>query len=182
MDSRRDLPGFHSPAAGPGQPLALLGACHRRVERQCDTLGRLPSHLADYGSDAVAQEASRAVLRYFDTAAVHHHADEEQDLFPALLAHALPRERDAVGTLTESLVREHRLLEQQWQVLRDPLQRIADAQVLVLDSRQVDAFRQAYRSHIGREDAILLPLAERILPTEALKTLGQSMARRRGLT
>jgi hypothetical protein len=36
------------------------------------------------GADTQAREAASAVMGCFDRAAVDHHADEEQDLFPAL--------------------------------------------------------------------------------------------------
>ena len=79
------LPGFHSPGASTEAPLEMLAACHGRVHKQCETLGRLAAHLPTHGSDTAAQQAATAVMRYFDTAARDHHADEEEDLFPALL-------------------------------------------------------------------------------------------------
>ena len=87
MTPSLSLPGFSSPAAGPEDPLAMLSACHERVERQCRTLTRLLPHLAQHGADAQAREAGQAVLRYFDEAAPNHHADEEDDL-QALMAGA----------------------------------------------------------------------------------------------
>ena len=66
----------------------MLSACHGRVERQCETLLRLVPHLAANGPDQAAREAAQNVMRYFDTSAPHHHADEEEDLFPALLRSA----------------------------------------------------------------------------------------------
>ncbi|HEY0663063.1 MAG TPA: hemerythrin domain-containing protein, partial [Thiobacillaceae bacterium] len=73
-------------AAAPGfeRPLELLEACHGRIARQCDTLEKLLAHLPSVGADAQAQQAARAILGYFDTAAVHHHDDEERTLFPLL--------------------------------------------------------------------------------------------------
>jgi len=79
------LPGSCAPGAGFEAPLEMLSACHARIERQCATLRRLVPHLAAHGTDADARAAAAAVMRYFDTSAVHHHADEEADLFPALL-------------------------------------------------------------------------------------------------
>ena len=79
------LPGQNHPSASFEVPLEMLAACHQRIVQQCDTLNRLLPHLAAHGADLQAQQAAQAVLRYFDQAAVDHHADEEQDLFPALL-------------------------------------------------------------------------------------------------
>ena len=79
-------------AAAPGfdRPLDVLEACHGRIARQCDTLGKLLAHLPTQGADAQAQQAARAVLTYFDTAAVHHHDDEERNLFPLLEQAGVP--------------------------------------------------------------------------------------------
>ena len=80
-----NFPGHTAPDGGFEVPLEMLSACHHRVERQCATLRRLVAHLATRGADADAAAAAAAVLRYFDSAAKDHHADEEQDLFPALI-------------------------------------------------------------------------------------------------
>ena len=66
-------------AVAPGfdRPLDVLEACHGRIAKQCDTLEKMLAHLPAHGADVQAQQAARAVLAYFDTAAVHHHDDEE---------------------------------------------------------------------------------------------------------
>ena len=60
----------------------MLAACHLRIEQQCSTLRRLVPHLLAHGADSQARQAAASVLRYFQTAAIDHHADEEEDLFP----------------------------------------------------------------------------------------------------
>jgi hypothetical protein len=50
------FPGFDTPAAGFEVPLEMLSACHRRVERQCQTMLRLVPHLAANGPDPAARE------------------------------------------------------------------------------------------------------------------------------
>src|SRR6188768_2799496 len=74
---------FDTPA-GYDDPLGMLMGCHRRIEKKIGTLKALCSHLTKKGIDAEASAAAQAVLRYFDVAAAHHHADEERDLFPML--------------------------------------------------------------------------------------------------
>lgn len=44
----------------------------------------MPSILAR-GVSEEARTAAISLLRYFDTSAGHHHADEEDDIFPALI-------------------------------------------------------------------------------------------------
>lgn len=78
------LAGHAAPGVGFEVPLEMLAACHEQVLQQCDKLTLQCAHLRDHGSDRTAEEAARAVMRAFNTAARHHHEDEELDLFPAL--------------------------------------------------------------------------------------------------
>ena len=183
MTPSLSLPGFSSPAAGPEDPLAMLSACHERVERLCRTLTRLLPHLAHHGADAQAREAAQAVLRYFDEAAPNHHADEEDDLF-ALLQQAStadPTSAAALVELTQTLVTQHRQLEQLWRALRPSLQAVAQGQAHTLDAGEVTSLVEAYRAHVALEDRDLLPQAARVLNADALQRLGQAMSQRRGL-
>lgn len=181
MSSNNHLPGFNSPAVGPEDPMAMLSACHERVQRQCRTLNRLSAHVQQHGSDAQAAEAAQAVLRYFEQAAVNHHADEEKDLFPLLLEAVAGSDAVCIQDLTRELVTQHRQLEQRWQTLRPTLTQIAQGHPAALDSAQVQAFEQAYQAHIDIEETELIPMAQRLLSEAQLEALGLSMSRRRGL-
>lgn len=121
------IPGFSSPAASTEAPLEMLAACHIRIQRQCATLRRLAAHLAEHGADAQARSAAAGVLRYFDTAAPQHHADEEQDLFPALIESMAGSDPVCLKGMTQGLRDEHSELETAWARLRPRLQAIAAA-------------------------------------------------------
>jgi hemerythrin-like domain-containing protein len=179
--ARIGFPGFDTPAAGFEAPLEMLSACHGRVERQCQTLLRLPPHLAANGPDQAAREAAQNVMRYFDTSARHHHADEEQDLFPALLQSASATELAQLGGLVDALRAQHRQLEHAWTQLRGKLEGIWLGTMRELDAEEVKRLVDLYRSHIAREDAELLPLAARILGTAQLDSVGRAMRLRRGI-
>ena len=182
MPTPASLPGFHSPGASTEAPLEMLSACHGRVASQCDTLQRLDQHLAQHGSDTAAREAATAVMRYFDLAAPHHHADEEQDLFPALLQAAAGADAVVAQALTQRLRDEHRVLEQRWQALRLALTAVAEARADRLDEQQTLDFCNFYQQHIGLEEAELLPLAQRVLSDTQLDQIGRRMRERRGIT
>ena len=165
-------------APGFDQPLDVLLACHGRFEKQCATLEKLQTHLPRHGSDAEAQQAARNILNYFDTAAVHHHDDEERNLFPLL-------ERAGQGAwceVVELLTSEHDDLAQLWRALRPPLQAIEQGEAVALNAIHTDHFIALNRSHIAFENERVLPLARQILSAADLLTLGQAMAARRGLT
>jgi hemerythrin-like domain-containing protein len=176
-----NLPGHAAPAAGFEVPLEMLAACHGRVQAQCATLQRLLPHIAAKGADRAAQEAATAVMRYFDTAAVHHHADEEQDLFPALLEAMAGSDAVCIRDLTRTLAAEHRLLEQHWRALRTALAAVAAGDATLLKPALVQDFVALYAGHIAREEAELLPMAARLLDAATLDGVGRAMRQRRGV-
>jgi iron-sulfur cluster repair protein YtfE (RIC family) len=177
--SGRDTVGFEA-------PLAMLKACHRRVEQQCATLQRLVPHLARHGNDAAAAEAAQAVLRYFTQAAPRHHADEEDDLFPVLFEVVAGSEAVALRGFVDRLEADHRSLDAQWRALRPVLQNIAQGRSLDDPDRRlpslaasIDRFAADYAAHIAVEEGELIPMAERWLDAPALARLGEAMRARR---
>ena len=176
---RVGLPGHHAPAVGFEVPLEMLAACHGRVQSQCETLGRLVVHLGQHGADQPAQQAAAAVMRYFDTAARHHHADEEVDLFPALIESMAGSDAVCLRELTASLVADHRELEHRWSGLRRQLEPVATGQAAMLAGDAVEAFVGLYERHIAREESELLPMAQRLLSDQELDRIGLAMRQRR---
>jgi hemerythrin-like domain-containing protein len=168
---------FRTAAADFDHPLEMLAACHDRIEERCDLLERLIDHLRQSGADREAQQAAANVIRYFDTAGENHHEDEEDDLFPQLLA----RDRQAAEALVSRLLAEHRDMRAAWAGLRAPLARIAAGESALLDAAEVERFGTLYRRHIDVEERELLPLAGRLLDVNALAATGAAMARRRGV-
>ncbi len=175
------LPGHSAPAVGFEVPLEMLAACHGRVQHQCETLHRLLGHVHTHGADRAAQEAARAVLRNFDTAARHHHEDEELDLFPALLESMAGSDAVCLRELTAALCADHRLLEKDWAALRPPLQHLVEGQPATLPQADVMCFVQRYAQHIEREEAELLPMAAQLLSDAELDRIGLAMRSRRGV-
>ena len=175
--NERDL--FETPA-GFDEPLEMLQGCHRRIERQLETLRRLRIHLAERGVDPEASVAAQAVLRYFALAAANHHEDEEKDLFPMLEARiADAGEADRFRAFREGLENDHRALEAAWARVRKPLEAIADGLSRPLPDADVQAFVSAYERHILAEEATLLELCNRWLGDADRETLGRAMAARR---
>jgi len=175
------LPGHSAPAAGFEVPLEMLAACHGRVQAQCSTLQRLLPHVASHGADQAAREAATAVMRYFDTAARDHHADEEHDLFPALIESMAGSDAVCIQDITRALTAEHRVLEAQWRALRAALSQVVAGDATPLTPALVNSFVDQYSGHIAREEAELLPMAARLLDTATLDQLGLAMRQRRGL-
>ena len=175
------LPGTQGPAASTEAPLEMLAACHIRIQRQCATLQRLAEHIVAHGSDKDAQSAAGGILRYFDTAARDHHADEEEDLFPALLESMAGSDAVCIREMTEALAAEHRVLEAQWASLRPALRSIAAGNAAELPLGHVHAFAAAYDRHMRIEEDELLPMASRLLGEDDIERIGRAMRKRRGI-
>ena len=166
--------------AGFDDPLEMLLACHRRIEKQLETLKRLRAHVDAHGVDAEASAAAQSVLRYFAKAGANHHDDEEEDLFPMLDRRIVDAgEHARFAHFRERLEADHRQLEAAWLRLRRPLEGIADGLTRTLPPADVQAFVDAYVHHILSEETTLREFVDRWLDDADRQQLGRSMAARR---
>src|ERR1700756_5482263 len=108
------------------QPIAVLKHCHDRIRKQLATLLNLLTHLPQHGNDAAAQQAAKAVLKYFDSAAPNHHADEEQDLIPMLRATAQGANATLLAELAPAIVAQHQQMDRDWNIIKTQLEQIAN--------------------------------------------------------
>lgn len=161
------------------EPVEMLEACHERIEGQLATLERLAPHHAAHGADAPARQAATAVMRYFDTAGVKHHQDEDEDLFPLLRGLAAEQGRADVAAMLDDLAREHVAMRAQWERMRVPLAAIAAQQATRLDAGEVARFAQTYRAHIEREERVVLAFAREAITAGQRAALGGKMSGRR---
>lgn len=135
--------------------------CHARIISQLMKFCSLPS-LVD--QPAAARMLALETLRFFRTAVLQHHAEEERELFPAVLAQATPgREREGVQSLVERLTQEHRLLELRWSQMEPTLTNIAQGETFDLDAALVETLVLDYGAHAAFEEAEFLPLCQTIL-------------------
>ena len=166
--------------AGFDDPLEMLLACHRRIEKQLETLKRLRIHLAAHGVDPEASAAAQAVLRYFEKAATNHNDDEERDVLPLLESRITDTgEMARFRTFRAEIERDHREIEAMWARLRKPLEGIAEGLTRTLPAEDVQGFVGAYARHILAEESALTEFFNRWLDDSDRRTLGQSMSARR---
>lgn len=171
---------LYEPAPGFDDPLALLHACHERILERLDTLERLPDHLRQYGGDRDAQLAAQRILEYFDRAAPHHHADEDDDLFPLLFATCgRPGWNPGLPARIDALSAEHLELERGWASIRPALEALSVGKAGHLSD--ATAWIAATRAHLALEEDFILPLAKRLLTAQEVGRLGAAMAVRRGV-
>jgi hemerythrin-like domain-containing protein len=171
-------PALPSLGADYTHPLELLAAFDRDIRQQCAALLRLRSRVAEFGADVAASDEARRIIDCFDRTSPHH-ADEEDDLFPALLEAMAGSDPVCIRELAEALTREHRAIERLWRLAREWVCGVETQAFILTDARAVDALADLCERHAAREEQELLPMAERLLGSEDLERIGRSMHRRR---
>ena len=166
-------------APGFEQPLGALETCHARIETHLVMLERLVAYVAQQGCDAKAREAARFIMRYFDTAGVQHHRDEDEDLFPLLRRKAAGLGRAEVSAVINELEGDHRTMDLQWSRLRARLDELTCNPYALLVPDDIAGFAWLYRRHMEKESALVLPFAKEALDRDERAALGERMAARR---
>ncbi len=173
------LPGFDTPAVGFEAPYDMLAACHERVQRSLDLMGRLVDYIGDQGHDAQTRSAAADVLRYFDLAAPLHHQDEELHVFPLLLAQGNVSLRATV----QRLQADHRQMEALWAGVREALLRWREPgcqEKVATDTLEaITRFRGLYAGHIEAEEGLVFPAARAAMSAATLLAMGAEMQARR---
>lgn len=143
------------------QPLMNFSNCHVGIVSQLDRLGQLPALLAPA---ELARKTAEGALAFFPKAMYAHHAEEEQELFPAVRASAHPgEERLRVERLIERLTAQHRELERLWESVEPELRKVAKGQSTQLDVVRLNDLVDLYQAHAQFEEADFLPLSHTIL-------------------
>ena len=142
-------------------PVASFSQCHAGIVSQLQLFAQLPVLQA---AATRAREVAASMLTLFKHAVHEHHADEENELFPAVLRSAAPgKESQRVQAMVQRLTAEHRQIEARWKKLEPAVRAAARNEPSCLDMDEVDDLVQAYLAHACFEEAQFLPLADRIL-------------------
>jgi len=167
---------FKKPAPSFDDPLGMLMACHERILGHCETLLKLPGHLAEHGCDDEARQAARRIHTYFSTAGQDHHEDEEQDIFPRVTSSSA-----ALAEVIDGLRGQHARMDELWGRLEPLLTKpeaIEDAEGL---RALAEEFAALYREHIATENQLIRDTFQHLLSEAQLREIGRSMAQRRNV-
>jgi hemerythrin-like domain-containing protein len=142
-------------------PLDSFAQCHTGILTHLDQLAELPALLAPA---AQARRIASDLLGFFRQSVFEHHAEEERELFPAVLASAhAGDEHQQVLQITQRLSQEHRQVEQAWHQIEAALKLVAKGEDSPLDTQAVVALVKQYRAHAQYEEQVFLPLSHTIL-------------------
>jgi hemerythrin-like domain-containing protein len=166
-------------------PLGLLSDCHRRIEGFLDVLIEVAKQAGGGALNEDQRHALEVALRYFREAAPKHTRDEEESLFPRMLASADQRARSAMALLDE-LHNDHTLADASHAEVETLASQWLSEGTLSAQSvgrlrELLYKLRDTYQRHIAIEDQEVFPLAGKILSSTELATIGREMASRRSI-
>lgn len=157
-------------------PLDYLLADHGRQRAACAALKRFAAT-----GRATRDDADR-VATFLDRDLPLHHADEDEDLFPALRRRALPE--DELGTVLARLSDDHRQSDVALAQIKAALGAAPPKDPLGFN-RETRRLMQAHvaseQRHLAMENGIVLVLARIRLKPSDLKSISQHMRQRRGM-
>lgn len=172
MSSKHALRSVHHP----DEPLTRLSQCHLGILSQLTALAELPELQA---AALRLRKIASDMLVLFKFEVYGHHADEENELFPAVLGCAEPgEEADRVQAMVQRLTTEHREVEALWKTLKPVIEAATKGKPTDLDLHLVDELMGAYLAHARFEEEHFLPLAEGILGRDKNHTAALDLALR----
>jgi hemerythrin-like domain-containing protein len=166
-------------------PLGLLSDCHRRIEQFLGVLIKVISQARGASLNEDQRNGLEVALRYFREAAPKHTRDEEESLFPRMLASSDERGRLAISLLDE-LNADHLRADAVHAEVEALGSRWLSEGVLPVEltdrlSELLDQLASTYQKHIAVEDQEVFPLAAQILSSADLDAVGREMAARRSI-
>ncbi len=164
------------------QPLDLLASCHEKIVNFSSLLVKLSTKLKQDGWSEELITSADNICRYFNVAGPEHHLDEEQHLFPAIIALDPELQSDEIRNVIElinRMIKEHVESDALWDTINDMLKnKTEDYEQLETLSTQ---FEKIIHKHAELENTIIFPYAKAHINDTDLKEVGLGIAKRRGL-
>ena len=163
-------------------PLALLGSCHDKIIHFSSTLYKMSLMLTQSGWTDELSNTANKISHYFNIAGPEHHLDEEQHLFPAIIAldpQLKNKKNKQVTGLINQMIKEHVESDSLWEKIDLLLtNKSKDFKQLQNLSQQ---FEKSMHQHAEIENSIIFPFAKAQLSVKEFKKMGAAIAKRRGV-
>ena len=166
---------------GDDAPVQGFAHCHEGIVAQLHELEHLPA-LSE--AAARARRIAKATDDFYRHVVLTHHAEEEQELFSAVLASSkVGAERDRVQAIVTRLTQDHRHIESSWRAIEPAVRDVARGHDAVLDAQQMARFVADYLAHARYEEEVFLPLCSTILGRNGnhMAALGMSLHARHAM-
>ena len=150
------------PAVPPFDLTASLDRTHREVAVQLERLNELLNRIEAEGTDEQTRAQAEAICAFFGGQARAHHEDEEEQVFPLLLAQG----DAALVQQVKRLQQDHGWLEEDWLELGPQLSALAAGYTgydLELLRQGFIVFADLYMEHIALEEGQVFPAARPLL-------------------
>ena len=159
-------------------PLDDFSGCHRGIIRNFESLQALAESYRSGEAPSKLKDSARHILDFFEDVVRVHHAEEEEELFTAVLQNLEGEDEETARRARQQirrLVHEHRELEALWASLEEGLRQLARGREADFDADAAECLARKYLAHARFEEEEFLPLAARILDKSALSALGLSL-------
>ena len=137
-----------------------LDACHADIQQHLDQLKALMPQIEAGADDKPFRQQIAAIEAFFSSTSRDHHADEEKNVFPALLA----RENAELTHAVHTLQQDHGWIEQNWIQLAPMMRAIADGSGTVDPAEfkhSTEVFVALLHDHIVLEETLIYPESKR---------------------
>ena len=164
-------------------PIELLLSCHEKILHFSSALSKLSGALKKDGWNDEITVSSNQIRRYFNVAAHQHHLDEENHLFPAIIAldpEFKQAESTQILTILHRLIKEHVESDALWGTLDEMLAEQSDDFTLLEELAQ--EFERSMHEHARIENKEIFPYAKAHISKDDLKKIGLAIAERRGIS
>ena len=171
-----------STESNPGQgdatnnSLNEFSGCHQAIIDNFRQLQDLLRIIDDKPDSRETRKMAKKLIGFFKDIVLTHHAEEEQELFTAVMDSAASEEEASrPREYIKRLVAEHRELERMWLLIEPDIKLLAKGKASHLDRVIAASLAQQYLEHADFEERVFLPLAAEMLSKNELSALGMSM-------
>lgn len=165
-----------SQADAADNPLNEFAGCHEGIIENFKQLQRLLALLEESPDSSEIRPLAKALRKFYRDLVLVHHAEEEQELFIAVMDAATDKEEASLARgYIKQLVAEHRELEAMWQQIEPAIKRLSKGKSAELDAMIAGKLAEQYLAHAEFEEQYFMPLAARILSANDLSALGLSL-------
>ncbi len=136
-----------------------LNTCHQQIHEHLTELIDLLERLDTDSDSPHCRQKARTIEAFFSEVSRAHHAEEEKDIFPPLLASDNAELVHAVRTLQQ----DHGWIEQNWLELAPMLRALAlgeDWADMTELKHNAEVFVNLCHDHIVREESLIYPEAK----------------------